>query len=158
MLEPPKSSSSDEDSDESKPSHRHWAWTYSESPHKQTPIHQHLHASLTTALPAQQLPSAYPAVQPYHPQSETAPLLYRTRVEGRRAKQLGAMVWDTVKDWLNPPLIGGLAAVVGGVVPFLHTALFGNESPLKPYVPTYPSAWDGTKYGRAGSTRWTAKV
>lgn len=137
MLEPPKSSSDSddgEDEDKRKRSHRHWAWTYSESPHKATPIHKHIHASLTTALPAQQLPSAYPAVQPYHPQSESSPLLYQTRVEGRRAKQVFLIVWDTAKDWLNPPLVGGMAAIIGGVVPFLHKAIFGESSPLKPYV------------------------
>jgi hypothetical protein len=121
-----------DDPQESKYHSRAWAWTHAESPHDALKSHMHRH--LSTTLPAQALSTPYPLIQPYDPQAESAPLLNRTKVEAKRARNILMVVGERVWDFFNPPMIGGAAAVLGGVVPFLHRLLFGKEAWLKPSV------------------------
>lgn len=55
-------------------------------------------------------------------------------METKRAKNIVGVIAERIGDFFNPPMIGGLAAVVGGVIPFLHRWLFSKDGWMKPYV------------------------
>lgn len=131
-MDPSTSDEEEEEIQESKYHTRAWIWTHAESPHDA--LKSHIHKTISTTLPAQALSTSYPNIQPYHPQSESAPLLYRSRVEAKRATNVLKIIGERVWDFFNPPMIGGAAAVIGGVIPFLHKWLFSKDGWMKPYV------------------------
>lgn len=66
---------------------------------------------------------------------ETSPLLNKTK-----AKAVGKGVWGKLRwlagklnGFMNPPMWGGLLAIVSGMIPFLRTALFNNKGLLSPF-------------------------
>jgi auxin efflux carrier family protein len=76
--------------------------------------------------------------------AERQPLLHHSQssgtveaqLEGRkeRAKSLLYRTWSGLKAALNPPLIGGLAAVFVGVIPFLHKLFLSDNSPIAAFT------------------------
>jgi predicted permease len=78
----------------------------------------------------------YPNIAPYPSSSngERQPLLTKKKaaqVSNRLGSKLKT-VWDTVSDYLNPPMIGGGIAVILGLIPFMRHALFDNAGYLSP--------------------------
>jgi predicted permease len=45
-------------------------------------------------------------------------------------KPLSHRMWSGAKSAFNPPLVGGIAAVIVGAIPFLHKLLLQSDSPL----------------------------
>ncbi|WVR08009.1 hypothetical protein IAU60_005053 [Kwoniella sp. DSM 27419] len=85
-------------------------WSHSESPH---PIKKIVNAT-----------QGYPDVRPYGDDDEQAPLLAKVKRGGRRTKRVLRIMGSTFAGFMNPPMYGGLAAVVFGVIPFTHRWLF----------------------------------
>lgn len=79
----------------------------------------------------------YPNVAPYPSSSdnnETQPLLTKQRAK-RVSNSIGSKlkaVWESVGEYLNPPMIGGGVAVILGLIPFMRHALFDNTGFLSP--------------------------
>ncbi|KAK4686566.1 hypothetical protein P7C73_g3558, partial [Tremellales sp. Uapishka_1] len=107
-------------------------WTHSESPHS---IVEKLDAALpsATSRPAQATPTAYPAVEPYPDVHESSPLIRKTAEEARQGWRLAKVAQKAVSGFMNPPMIGGLAAIIAGVIPFLHKWLFAENAWLSPF-------------------------
>lgn len=87
----------------------------------------------------------YPNVMPYptttttttgarEQQGERAPLLSagKLKVQSRRTAYVIKRVASKVGAYVNPPMWGGLAAVVVGLIPFLRHALFDTTGLLSP--------------------------
>ncbi|WWD15944.1 hypothetical protein CI109_100368 [Kwoniella shandongensis] len=89
-------------------------WSYSESPHA-------MKKALTTPT--------YPESDP--PQ-ESDPLLGQVKEGGRRGWKVLQIVKKRLAAFMNPPMYGGLAAVVAGLIPFLHRWLFSKKGFLNP--------------------------
>lgn len=79
----------------------------------------------------------YPNVAPYSSSSdnnETQPLLTKQRAK-RVSNNIGSKLkaaWETVSEYLNPPMMGGGVAVILGLIPFMRHALFDNTGFLSP--------------------------
>lgn len=43
-------------------------------------------------------------------------------------------IWSGFKSVLNPPLIGGLVAIIVGVIPFLHKLFLSENSPIAAFT------------------------
>nr|XP_031862775.1 uncharacterized protein CI109_001787 [Kwoniella shandongensis]KAA5529847.1 hypothetical protein CI109_001787 [Kwoniella shandongensis] len=91
-------------------------WSYSESPHA-------MKKALTTPT--------YPESDP--PQ-ESDPLLGQVKEGGRRGWKVLQIVKKRLAAFMNPPMYGGLAAVVAGLIPFLHRWLFSKKGFLNPFA------------------------
>lgn len=62
-----------------------------------------------------------------HSDSETEDPSTNPNLKWKRRVMNGLKkVWTGLKTMMNPPLVGGLAAVFCGLIPFLHTWLFGQ--------------------------------
>jgi predicted permease len=48
----------------------------------------------------------------------------------QQSKSILSRAWKTVKSALNPPLMGGIAGVIVGVLPFTHKLVFLEHAPL----------------------------
>jgi hypothetical protein len=108
------------------------AWSYHESPHPIEKAKLSIAEANLAVNPAQALPTSYPNTDPYPTGAEATPLLYRATMEGRSSWKVTTFVWGKVRMWLNPPMVGGLAAVIAGVIPFVHDALFKEGAALSP--------------------------
>jgi predicted permease len=79
----------------------------------------------------------YPNVTPYPTTSsnnETQPLLTKQRAK-RVSNNIGGKLkslWESISEYLNPPMMGGGVAVILGLIPFMRHALFDNTGFLSP--------------------------
>jgi hypothetical protein len=105
----------------------HHAWSHFESPF--AVLKEAKDAIVATTAPSS---STYPDVEPYPATSEATPLLGQARESGSRAMGLLSKIWGSISGFLNPPMIGGFAAVIAGVIPFLHRWLFDTDAVLSP--------------------------
>jgi predicted permease len=48
----------------------------------------------------------------------------------QQSKSMLSQAWKSIKAALNPPLMGGIAAVIVGVIPFTHKLVFPKHAPL----------------------------
>ena len=48
----------------------------------------------------------------------------------RQGKLILRQTWKGVKSVLNPPLMGGVAAIIVGIIPLLHKLVFSEHAPL----------------------------
>lgn len=108
------------------------AWSHSESPHLVDKVKNGLANLNLAANPAEPLPTSYPAIEPYPSEAETTPLLHSAKVNGWRGLRIAKLVWKKLAVWVNPPMAGGIAAVLVGVVPFLHRWFFEEDEWLSP--------------------------
>jgi hypothetical protein len=83
----------------------------------------------------------YPNVSPYGQDgeaNESQPLLAKTKhkaVSASRGLKKGLKkVSGSVMEFMNPPMWGGLAAVIAGLVPFLKKWLFSDSGWLSPFA------------------------
>jgi hypothetical protein len=113
------------------PSDVRHAWTHFESPYAAIQDAK-MSIATNTIPPAQTVPTAYPHVSPYSAEAERMPLLNKARVGGSRVWLLTRSIWGRVSGYFNPPMIGGIAAIVAGVIPFLHRWLFDSNAILSP--------------------------
>lgn len=97
-------------------SHVH-AWTHVETPH--------------VSLPSQPIPTSYPVIEPYP--AETTPLIARMKIDGYLSLRILKAAEKSLKGFLNPPMIGGMLAIVAGVIPFIRGPLFEGRI-LRPWV------------------------
>ncbi|KAL7423976.1 hypothetical protein Q5752_001561 [Cryptotrichosporon argae] len=105
-------------------------WSHSESPHAD------FTTRLKAALPSPPSPppaSRYPAVEPYGASVEDTPLLRRAGEQARRGWWYLGWARRGVAGFLNPPMAGGLLAVVAGVIPFTHSSLFDEGAWASPF-------------------------
>jgi hypothetical protein len=74
--------------------------------------------------------------QPLLPHSQSSRDVDTTQVVGRKehAKSFLYRMWSGLKSALNPPLIGGLAAVTVGIIPFLHKLFLSETSPIAAFT------------------------
>jgi len=93
-------------------------WSHSESPH-------------TTSKIAET--QSYPTIEPYP--EESSPLL-------SRSKEVTISVWKRITSYLNPPMAGGIAAVVTGSIPPFHRWLYGDDAPLTPFTQSVQNIGD----------------
>ncbi|KAK8869782.1 hypothetical protein IAR55_000350 [Kwoniella newhampshirensis] len=75
---------------------------------------------------------SYPEIDPY-PQ-ESAPLLGQVKEGGRRGWKVLTVIRKHLAAFMNPPMYGGLAAVVAGLIPFLRGWLFDKKGFLSPFA------------------------
>lgn len=66
---------------------------------------------------------------------ETSPLLnkHKAKAVGKGIWGKVGTVWGKINGFMNPPMWGGLLAIVSGLIPFLRTALFSNQGILSPF-------------------------
>lgn len=115
----------------SHPLHLPHPWSHSESPHVAL-IEAKDAAMVSTQLPAQALPTSYPQIDLYPQEAETTPLLFKAKLGGQRGRRALEVLYRKVSGFLNPPMLGGILAVVAGVIPFLRKTLFSPDAVLSP--------------------------
>lgn len=105
-------------------------WTFAESPHM--PDLDDIKKSISAApiQPPQAVPPSYPDIEPYP--SEASPLLHRAKEEGWREWRVLNLLRRKTAGFFNPPMLGGIAAITAGVIPFLHSWLFDQDAILSP--------------------------
>ena len=113
----------------SHPLHIPHPWTHSESPHATLAEEIKYAVPDGSSQPAQLVTTSYPDVEPY-PSEETA--LLRAKHEVWRGWRILKIVRQSTAGFLNPPMIGGIAATIAGVVPFLHIWLFDQHAVFSP--------------------------
>ncbi|WWC61094.1 uncharacterized protein I303_103672 [Kwoniella dejecticola CBS 10117] len=96
-------------------------WSHSESPHAVKKVKEVLNGG-------------YPAIEPYHDDDENAPLLDQARERGKKGWKILVILKNSLAGFMNPPMYGGLAAILAGVIPFLHSWLFDKGAWLSPVV------------------------
>ncbi|CAD6569589.1 MAG: hypothetical protein TREMPRED_005321 [Tremellales sp. Tagirdzhanova-0007] len=114
-------------------------WTHSETPHASLADEIKDAMPSQSAQPAQVVTTSYPDVEPY-PSEETA--LLRAKHEVWRGWRFLQIVRQSTAGFLNPPMIGGIAAIVVGVVPFLHSWLFDQDAVLSPFTQSISNLGD----------------
>lgn len=84
----------------------------------------------------------YSEVHPYnnadHPSTESSPLLARAENDIRNAPKTAKTILKRLDGFMNPPMYGGAAAIVTGVIPFLHRWLFADQGALSSQVQVFP--------------------
>ncbi|WVF68279.1 hypothetical protein IAT40_003044 [Kwoniella sp. CBS 6097] len=85
-------------------------WSHSESPHAIKQLMDDVRG--------------YPEVQPYENNDEETPLLDQVKTGGRRGWRALKIIQKSAAGFMNPPMYGGLAAIIFGVIPFTHRWLF----------------------------------
>ncbi len=112
-------------------------WSYFESPHSFTIKVENI--NLSSIMESNDQQAEYPSVVPYPNTSrETQPLLDSTKAIATNTKngikkKMKALP-GKVLAFMNPPMWGGLAAVVAGLVPFLRHWLFDDNGWLSPFA------------------------
>ncbi|WWC90007.1 uncharacterized protein L201_004937 [Kwoniella dendrophila CBS 6074] len=96
-------------------------WSHSESPHAVKKVKEVLNDD-----------EGYPAVEPYSGDPESAPLLNRAKQGGKKGWKIMKILHKSMAGFMNPPMYGGLAAIIAGVIPFLHNWLFKKGAVLSP--------------------------
>nr|XP_018263817.1 uncharacterized protein I303_03690 [Kwoniella dejecticola CBS 10117]OBR85975.1 hypothetical protein I303_03690 [Kwoniella dejecticola CBS 10117] len=96
-------------------------WSHSESPHAVKKVKEVLNGG-------------YPAIEPYHDDDENAPLLDQARERGKKGWKILVILKNSLAGFMNPPMYGGLAAILAGVIPFLHSWLFDKGAWLSPFA------------------------
>ncbi|ORY23035.1 endoplasmic reticulum protein [Naematelia encephala] len=108
----------------------HYTLAHSESPYVPTKVAEAVQDA--TRLPAQELPTSYPNIDLYPAEAESAPLLHKAKVEGWRSWLVIKFIKSSVRGFLNPPTVGGLLAIIAGLIPFVRHTLFSKSSALGP--------------------------
>lgn len=84
----------------------------------------------------------YSEVHPYHnvdhPSTESSPLLARADNDIRMAPKVAKTMLKRLDAFMNPPMYGGAAAIVTGVIPFLHKWFYGDQGALSSQVKSFP--------------------
>ncbi|WWC69428.1 uncharacterized protein I206_103367 [Kwoniella pini CBS 10737] len=93
-------------------------WSHSESPHAVKKVKE-------------VLSGGYPEIEPYS-DDENAPLLDQAREGGKKGWKILKIVKNCLAGFMNPPMYGGIAAILAGVIPFLHNWLFTKGAWLSP--------------------------
>ncbi|OCF71832.1 hypothetical protein I204_07895 [Kwoniella mangroviensis CBS 8886] len=96
-------------------------WSHSESPHAIKKVREVLNED-----------QDYPAIEPYSGDNENAPLLHEARQHGKKGWKIAKILQQSLAGFMNPPMYGGLAAIVAGLIPFLHNWLFKKGAWLSP--------------------------
>nr|XP_019013558.1 uncharacterized protein I206_01628 [Kwoniella pini CBS 10737]OCF52339.1 hypothetical protein I206_01628 [Kwoniella pini CBS 10737] len=94
-------------------------WSHSESPHAVKKVKE-------------VLSGGYPEIEPYS-DDENAPLLDQAREGGKKGWKILKIVKNCLAGFMNPPMYGGIAAILAGVIPFLHNWLFTKGAWLSPF-------------------------
>lgn len=109
-------------------------YSHSDNPHLPSLPEKLFHPTLLLPSSAPS-PNAYPTMTPYPAASpsEAAPLLAKSEAVARTSwAAVGRAAAKFVYGFMNPPMWGGVAALVGGLVPFLRHWLFDDEGWLSP--------------------------
>lgn len=74
-----------------------------------------------------------------HPSTESSPLLARAENDIRMAPKAAKTMFKRLDAFMNPPMYGGAAAIVIGVIPFLHKWFYGDQGALSSQVQVFPN-------------------
>ncbi|WVW83051.1 hypothetical protein I302_105068 [Kwoniella bestiolae CBS 10118] len=75
-----------------------------------------------------------PTIEPYSGDDENAPLLDQAKHHGKKGWKIAKILHKSLAGFMNPPMYGGLAAIIAGLVPFLHNWLFKKGAWLSPFA------------------------
>jgi predicted permease len=95
--------------------------------HHETPHLSHKKDETEIANPSSPGPpeSNDPELQPLLAEEST-----RSQSDKEQTKSTVQKVWNGIQSVLNPPMIGGLTAVIFGVIPFLRNLILVKDAPL----------------------------
>ncbi|KIR96894.1 endoplasmic reticulum protein [Cryptococcus deuterogattii 2001/935-1] len=77
---------------------------------------------------------AHPHDNADHPSTESSPLLARAENDIRMAPKAARRMFKQLDAFMNPPMYGGAAAIVTGVIPFLHKWFYGDQGALSSFT------------------------